>query len=54
MTQAELDRQIALTLRRNSAALQRASKHAGRLIRAAEKLDPAFDRALEKLRQGAR
>jgi hypothetical protein len=54
MTQAELHRQIELTLRRNSAALQRASKQSGRLIRAAEKLDPAFDRALEKLRQSAR
>ncbi|HWO82235.1 MAG TPA: hypothetical protein VNM38_00395 [Solirubrobacterales bacterium] len=54
MTHAELDRQIEQTLRRNNAALQRASKRSGRLIRAAEKLDPAFDRALEQLRQGVR
>jgi hypothetical protein len=54
MTHTELDRQIELTLRRNNAALQRASKRSGRLIRAAEKFDPAFDRALKRLRQGAR
>jgi hypothetical protein len=54
MIHAELDRQIELTLRRNNAALQRASKHSGRLIRVAEKFDPAFDRALERLRQGTR
>jgi hypothetical protein len=54
MTHAELDRQIELTLRRNNAALQRANKRSGRLIRAAEKFDPAFDRALERLRQSAR
>jgi hypothetical protein len=54
MTHAELNRQIELTLKRNRAALQRASKRSGRLIRAAEKYDPAFDRALERLRQGVR
>ena len=54
MTHAELDKQIELTLRRNNAALQRASKRSGRLIRAAERFDPAFDRALEKLRQAVR
>lgn len=54
MTHAELDKQIELTLRRNNAALQRASERSGKLIRAAEKFDPAFDRALERLRQGVR
>ena len=54
MTHAELDRQIELILRRNNAALERAGKRSGRLIRAAEKCDPAFDRALERLRQGVR
>jgi hypothetical protein len=54
MTHAELDRQIELTLRRNNEALQRAGKRTGRLIRVAEKFDPAFDRALERLRHGVR
>ncbi|HWN73592.1 MAG TPA: hypothetical protein VNN15_07295 [Solirubrobacterales bacterium] len=53
MTQDELDRQIEETLKRNRAAIERARKHSGKLIRAAERFDPAFDRALERLRQVA-
>jgi hypothetical protein len=51
MTQKELDKQIERTLRRNRAAIERARKHSGSLIRTAERIDPAFDRALERLRQ---
>lgn len=54
MTHEELDRQIERTLKRNNAAIQRARKRSGRLIRTAERFDPAFDRALEKLRQSVR
>jgi hypothetical protein len=53
MTHEELERKIEMTLRENQAAIQRARKRSGSLVRAAERFDPAFDRALEKLRQQA-
>jgi hypothetical protein len=54
MTHQELERQVERTLKRNQEAIQRVRTSSGRLIRAAEKFDPAFDRALERLRQSAR
>lgn len=54
MTHEELDKEIERTLKRNRAAIQRAGKRAERLIRAAERSEPAFERALEKLRQSVR
>lgn len=54
MTHAELDRKIEITLRENQAAIQRARKRSGSLIRTAERFDPAFDRAIERLRKYVR
>jgi len=54
MTHEELNREIERTLKRNRVAIQRAGKRSQRLIRAAERSEPAVERALEKLRQGAR
>lgn len=54
MTHQELERQVERTLKRNQEAIQRVRTSSGSLIRTAEKFDPAFDRALERLRQGAR
>lgn len=54
MTHAQLERQVERTLKRNQEAIQRAKTSSGSLIRVAERFDPAFDRALEKLRQGVR
>jgi len=53
MTHQELDKQIERTLRQNRAAIRRVRKRSDSLIRAAERLDPAFDRAIEKLRRYA-
>jgi len=53
MTHEELDRKIEVTLRENQAAIQRARTRSGSLIRAAERLDPDFDRAIERLRKYA-
>jgi hypothetical protein len=53
MTHEDLDKQIEGTLKRNQAAIRRA-KRPQRLIRIAERSDPALERALEKLRQNVR
>lgn len=54
MTHEELNKEIERTLKRNRAAIQRAGQRSQRLIRAAERSEPAVERALEKLRQGVR
>lgn len=54
MTYEELDRQIERTLRRNHLMIQRARERSERFTRTAERLDPALERALERLRQSVR
>lgn len=54
MTHAELDKQAERLLKRNEAAIQRARNRSERLIRIAERSDPALERALERLRQSVR
>jgi hypothetical protein len=51
MTQDELDRQIERTLKRNRAASSEPENTREGLFRTAERFDPVFDRALERLRQ---
>lgn len=54
MTYEELDKEIERVLKWNRAAIQRAGKRSQRLIRAAERSEPALERALERLRQNVR
>lgn len=54
MTHQELDKQIERILRQNQAAIRRVRERSDSLIRNAERFDPAFDRAVERLRKYAR
>lgn len=54
MTYDELDRQAEKILRRNQLMIQRARERSERFTRTAERLDPALERALERLRQAVR
>ncbi len=54
MTYEELDKQIERILKRNRSVIHRAQKGSERFARTAERLDPALERALERLRQSVR
>lgn len=54
MNYEELDKQIERTLKRNQMMIQRARERSERFTRTAELLDPALERALERLRQSVR
>jgi hypothetical protein len=54
MTYEELDKQVERILKRNQLVIQRAKSRSERFTRTAERLDPALERALERLRQSVR